>query len=418
MSDLFRKNALDQLNSPEQLDQMMQVTDQKAWLALSGLAVLIFSALLWSLFGAIPSRISGPCVLIKTSGLLQVVSQSTGQIESIASLKAGDRIIKGQRIATLSQPLLTSQYASDKLKLNDLERHAIYIKQSNEQTLSLNRLHTNKKLEEIAIGKKAKHILTNSLALILNSQNDLLRDGIITRQSYENTRQTFFQAQQDIQSFDAQIRQFAHDQLVAEATAQLQLREINERVQAAQAEFHQRETELKQKSEIISPFTGQIVEITAHQGDVIASQMAILDLQDESAPTEALLYVPPYGEAKNIKAGMTVQLSPNNTKREEFGFILGKVTEVSLFPSSREGMIAKFRHPRVVEKIVSGGPVMTVNVELLTDQKTHSGFKWSSSAGSKVKVTVGTLCTAEIKLREQPPITLVMPWLKYLFGLD
>ena len=417
MSDLFRKNALDQLSSPEQLDQMMQVTDRKAWLALSGLAIILLTAILWSLLGAIPTRISGPCILLKTNGLLQVVSQGAGQIESIAPLNAGDRIFKGQKIATVLQPLLNSQYTSDKLKLNELEKHAAYIKQSSEQTLALNQLHTNKKFAEIAIGKKAKHILATSLTLILNSQKDLLRDGIITRQSYENTRQTVFQAQQDILSFDAQIRQLAHDQLIAETTAKLQLKEINERVQAAQAQVQERKTELKQQSEVISPFTGQIIEIVGHQGDIVNAQTSILDLQEESTPTEAILYILPFGEAKNINPGMPVQLSPDNIKREEFGFILGKVTKTALYPSSREGMIAKLRRPRIVDKLSSGGPVIAINIELLQDAKTRSGFKWSSSAGSKAEVTVGTLCSAEIKLREQPPITLVMPWLKHFFGL-
>jgi HlyD family secretion protein len=53
----------------------------------------------------------------------------------------------------------------------------------------------------------------------------------------------------------------------------------------------------------------------------------------------------------------------------------------------------------------------------MTDQKTRSGYKWSSSLASSAEVTTGTLCTADIKLKEQPPITLVMPWLKRVLGL-
>jgi HlyD family secretion protein len=101
MNDLFRKNALDQLSSPEQLDQLMQVTDRKAWLVLSGLAILLSTALLWSLLGAIPTRVAGPCILVKTSGVDQIVSQGAGQIESLIPLKSGDQVIKGQKIATV-----------------------------------------------------------------------------------------------------------------------------------------------------------------------------------------------------------------------------------------------------------------------------------------------------------------------------
>ena len=417
MNDLFRKNALDQLSSPEQLDQLMQVTDRKAWLVLSGLAVLLSTAVLWSLLGAIPTRITGPCILVKSSGVDQIVSQGAGQIESLAPLKAGDQVIKGQKIATLKQPILNSQYSSDKLKLDELQRHETYIRQTSEQTLSLKRLMTNKKLEEIATGKKAKHILATSLNLILNGQNDLLRDGLITRQSYENTRQTVFQAQQDIQSFDAQIQQLAHDLQVEETNAKLQLKELHERVQAALAQVQERETELKQQSQVSSPFTGRITEVLVSQGDTINALAPILMLQDDSMTTEAILYVPPFGEAKSIKPGMTVQLSPENIKREEFGFIVGKVASVSKFPISREGMIATLHLPRAVDKLSNGGTVIAVEIELMTDQKTQSGYKWSSSLASSAEVMAGTFCTAEVKLKEQPPITLVMPWLKRVLGL-
>ena len=418
MSDLFRKNALDQLSSPEQLDQLMQVTDRKAWLVLSGLAVLLSTAALWSLLGAVPTRITGPCILVKSSGVDQIVSQGAGQIESLAPLKAGDQVIKGQKIATLKQPILNSQYSSDKLKLAELQQHETYIRQTSGQAVLLKRLLTNKKLEEIATGKKAKHILATSLTLILNGQNDLLRDGLITRQSYENTRQTVFQAQQDIQSFDAQIQQLAHDLKVEETNARLQLKERHERVQAALAQLQEREVELKQQSQVSSSFTGRITEIMVNQGDTINALAPILMLQDESMDTEAILYVPPFGEGKSIKPGMAVQLSPDNIKREEFGFIVGKVVSVSRFPVTREGMIAELHLTRTVDKLSSEGPVIRVEIELMTDQKTKSGYKWSSSLASSVQVTAGTLCTAQVKLKEQPPITLVMPWLKRVVGLS
>ena len=36
---IFRKVALERLSSPEQLDQLLQVTDPKGWMALGALAL-------------------------------------------------------------------------------------------------------------------------------------------------------------------------------------------------------------------------------------------------------------------------------------------------------------------------------------------------------------------------------------------
>ena len=58
-SDVFRKVALDRLSSPEQLDQLMEVTTPHGWLALAGAGLLLGVAVVWSTTGTLPERVSG-----------------------------------------------------------------------------------------------------------------------------------------------------------------------------------------------------------------------------------------------------------------------------------------------------------------------------------------------------------------------
>ena len=44
---VFRKVSLDRLASPEQLDQLMQITTPKGWVALLALSVLLLTAIVW-----------------------------------------------------------------------------------------------------------------------------------------------------------------------------------------------------------------------------------------------------------------------------------------------------------------------------------------------------------------------------------
>ena len=55
-SKIFRKAALERLSSPEQLDQLMQITNSKGWLALIALAIILGAALVWAIFGRIPTH--------------------------------------------------------------------------------------------------------------------------------------------------------------------------------------------------------------------------------------------------------------------------------------------------------------------------------------------------------------------------
>jgi hypothetical protein len=63
-TSIFRKESLERLSSPEQLDQLMQVVSPKSWLPLASLGLLVGLALLWSIFGRIPITAIGRGILV------------------------------------------------------------------------------------------------------------------------------------------------------------------------------------------------------------------------------------------------------------------------------------------------------------------------------------------------------------------
>jgi HlyD family secretion protein len=65
---IFRQAALERLSSPEQLDQLMQVTTPKGWLALIALAGLLVTAVILGFVGSIPVTVTGQCILLDGGG--------------------------------------------------------------------------------------------------------------------------------------------------------------------------------------------------------------------------------------------------------------------------------------------------------------------------------------------------------------
>jgi hypothetical protein len=62
---LFRKAALEKLSSPEELDQLMQVTTPKGWLALVALICVLVATVVIGIFSVIPVRVEGQyCILV------------------------------------------------------------------------------------------------------------------------------------------------------------------------------------------------------------------------------------------------------------------------------------------------------------------------------------------------------------------
>jgi HlyD family secretion protein len=115
---------------------------------------------------------------------------------------------------------------------------------------------------------------------------------------------------------------------------------------------------------------------------------------------------------------MPVQVSPFEFKREDWGFIRGKVVSVSEFPVTQEAMQGKIANAQLVTLFMGKDAPLEVQVELETDANTVSGFGWSSSTGPPTRINGGTRLTGSFLVEERAPITLVLPMLKGALGIS
>lgn len=57
--DLFRKEAVDRVASPEQLNDYIHVTSPAIWMALVGIICILIGAIVWGVFGSIYTTVPG-----------------------------------------------------------------------------------------------------------------------------------------------------------------------------------------------------------------------------------------------------------------------------------------------------------------------------------------------------------------------
>lgn len=120
---------------------------------------------------------------------------------------------------------------------------------------------------------------------------------------------------------------------------------------------------------------------------------------------------------KQIEAGMEVQVTPTFIKREEYGSIKGTVAEVSDLPVNAKRIQAVLQNENLVRSFSEDKAPFEIRVILQKDPETRSGFAWTSSKGPDQTITLGTIVGARIVIKRQPPITLLVPALKKLFGV-
>lgn len=115
---LFRREALGNLHSPEQLDTLFAPTTPVAWITLMAILLLVASVLVWSIFGVITTKVSGTGLIVDANGSTNIYSTTSGRLKEIR-VKVGDRVSRGQVVAIVEQFEMEAQLA----KLNrDLDR--------------------------------------------------------------------------------------------------------------------------------------------------------------------------------------------------------------------------------------------------------------------------------------------------------
>ena len=159
---------------------------------------------------------------------------------------------------------------------------------------------------------------------------------------------------------------------------------------------------------MVSLFGGRVDSVVVEEGMLLTRGQNVAVVKEGDEPLQAFVFVP--GEqGKQLKKGMKVQVLPTTVKAEEFGSIQGEVTSVSKFPVTEDEMFLLLENQSLVDTLRTGDAQLRVDVKLLRDPSTPSGFKWSSAQGPPFTITRGTLCSATFVLGEERPINLVLP---------
>lgn len=412
---IFRKVALERLSSPEQLDQLMQVTEPKGWLALTALGALLLTSVAWGVFGSIPTEARGEGILLRQGGVSSLVAAENGQVEEIL-VAVGDVIEKGQVVARVRQEELLRQIQDTRDRLSsvrseyrDLVRYAGEQRRLRDRDLAQQRADLQRSVQSF---EREVELARDRIAV----ERDLLKDGLITKQTLLTSEQRLNTAQDQLARARLDLNGLELKRIESEQQTDQQIEVREGQIRDLEIELRERQARLGETSRVAANRAGRVLELLVDRGDVVNPGTPILNLEVVSEDLVAVLFVPATA-GKRVQPGMTVRVSPSTVKREEYGSILGRVTWAAEYPSTSRGMVRLLGNEALVTKLMAEGPPIQVNVALERDAATPSGFRWSSSTGPNVKISSGTLATGDVVVREEAPINLVIPKVREKLGL-
>ncbi len=283
---LFRKQALDRLSSPEQLDQLIQIVNPKDWLPLSVLGILFLLIIFWSIIGRIPITVSGKGVLIRPRKVVEIQSPISGQLKKL-NVKVGDCLKKNNSnktdelteiIAFIDPIELKKQLEQLKFKLEVLQKQDI---EANNLQIQSNQLETvASQQQQKSLQQRLQNI--QALSPVLRNKNiDAIQQR---RASLQQSRQDaealapVFQKRMETRKQLLAIGAISKDQILeAEQQYRQNLQTISDiQAKLKQLDVDKTETEQKYLENLnnISQFQTQLKEIETQKNTLKEQKVA------------------------------------------------------------------------------------------------------------------------------------------------
>lgn len=471
---MFRSKAVDQLTSPEQLEQLLQVTNRRTWITLSTLVATVAGILVWSVLGQIPITVNGVGILIHPRQVVSFQSPAQGQIVNL-NVTVGDTVTKGDVIGTINQPEIEQRLTQEKIRLRELKvRHATAADLS-AQRRQLERKAISRKrqlirerigsIKKMANAQKARNdryiekqlanidevmetqaVIEDALDERYQTYKQLRSEGLSSDDVVLEARQSLIE--QQVRSSDLQLRiqevelkrieseSAYQEQMDKVDELQLQLQELD--VQEAQLEQQALETavererqiedverniarleeDLRIRGRIVSEHTGEILELTASPGQVVAAgqRLGSLDVEDADADLVGIAYFN-VGDGKKVTEDMPLRITPSTVERERYGSMEATVTDVSPFAVTTDAVASVVGNEDVARELVQRTTKIQVYADLKRDPNSHTGYKWTSGKGPTTAISAGTTTTVRATIEYRRPITFVIPLLRRWSGI-
>jgi HlyD family secretion protein len=423
-NSIFRETALERLSTPERLDQGLTVVGSASWALLAGLTTLVVGGLIWSVLVVVPVTVKGEGILLSPGGVLDVTSDSPGRVTQFL-VQTGEGIKIGQVVAQLDQPALRQDLATAQGELKDTQNERKRVADFQQNKTAAQAIAMDQKRQAL---NENIAFLVNNIALLEQRGkvvDDLLAKGLITQDKVLQGKIDLGREQEELARDRTSLKDIDNEEIKNRADNEHELLNIDLKIATAQRKANALAGRYRLESAVVSPYDGTVAEVQVNPGELVERGTSLFtlvpkDAADNSAksdnppngaamgPLLAVLYVAPtFG--KQVRPGDMVQVAVSTARREEFGFIVGRVRTVAEIPSTAEGMERVLKNKQLVQTMSKNAAPFEIEAELFADPATKSGYRWSSSRGPNLKINSGTLITAEIEVRDLPILSLVIP---------
>lgn len=117
--------------------------------------------------------------------------------------------------------------------------------------------------------------------------------------------------------------------------------------------------------------------------------------------TMLIAYIDNAGQ-RDLREGMNAQVWPEDEKRDEIGYVRGRVLRIDHYPVSANEVRQTLKNEEMASRLLESGHMMyQVNIELLRSEQNPNLYDWSFGQPDDVNMNVGTYCSVLSETRRR-----------------
>jgi multidrug efflux pump subunit AcrA (membrane-fusion protein) len=161
-----------------------------------------------------------------------------------------------------------------------------------------------------------------------------------------------------------------------------------------------------------APFSGRAIALLVGNGQFVNAGATFMTVERTDSKNDRLVAVlfAPADKAGQLRIGDKVDMDVASAPAAAFGMMRGKVTSMDQFPQTEQQVQDFLGGNKLLasQLLDKGGPVR-ITVDLETDSKLPSGFRWTSADGPPFRINSWTQVNAFGHLPGERPIDWLLP---------
>ena len=425
----------------DQLDALVRVTTVQGWIYLAVLFSIGAASVAFAFLYHVPTKVVGEGLLLtEGDALVRVRASSTGRLASLKP-RLEDWVDPGDVIGRIAQEELEDRIREAEVRLAELVCQDQKLSRFEEAERTSKDAAISRVEATVLAAEKDGQDKLRVAGRLFEGANRLRAKKQLGDLELLESREKYYDVRDALNKGRSKLAELDLDRVTAEYLRGKAKLERELKIDDLKTRLKLDREKLERTSRVISPARGQVAQVLTPVGGLVQEGTPVVLLHapragrgaDDPGPAyDAILFVSA-GEGKRIEAKHKVEVVPATVKREEHGFIRGRVVAIAELPATRLAMEAALEHPELVDaflKRYAPGVVLRVQIKLDKPEDPTIGsrdpgrsgrqnpFDWSSSSGPAQPLKTGTMCQASIVVERRPLIRLILPWGRTVVGAD